>query len=169
MSYPIDTRVTMEKLTQTGVPPDQATAHTQILSDALREQDTAIMERACSKEDLKRALEPIYQSISDLTIATARLDARIDATNAQIAALTAQMMARFDAIEAKFDAKFDKVYASIETTNARIDTVYAGIETTNARIDSTAGKLKSEWITWLLALGLLQTALVGGVLLKLAQ
>ena len=151
MSYPIDTGVTMEKLTQTGVPPDQAKAHTQILSDALTEQDTAIMERACSKEDLKRALEPIYQSISDLTIATARLDARIDATNAQIAALTAQMMARFDAIE----AKFDKVYASIETTNARID--------------STAGKLKSEWITWLLALGLLQTALVGGVLLKLAQ
>ena len=165
MSYPIDTGVTMEKLTQTGVPPDQAKAHTQILSDALTEQDTAIMERACSKEDLKRALEPIYQSISDLTIATARLDARIDATNAQIAALTAQMMARFDAIE----AKFDKVYASIETTNARIDTVYAGIETTNARIDSTAGKLKSEWITWLLALGQLQTALVGGVLLKLAQ
>lgn len=151
MSYPIDTRATMEKLTQTGVPPDQAKAHTEILSDALREQDTAIMERACSKEDLKRALEPIHQAVSDLTIATARLDARIDATNAQMAALTAQMMARFDAM----DAKFDQVYASIDTTNAKID--------------STAGKLKAEWITWLLALGLLQTALAGGVLLKLAQ
>ena len=158
MSYPIDTRGIMEKLTQTGVPPDQAKAHTQILSDSLREHDEAIMERACSKEDLKLALEPIHQSISDLTITTARLDARIDATNAQLAALTAQMMARFDAI----DAKFDKVYA-------RFDGVYASIETTNARIDSTAGKLKAEWITWLLALGLLQTALVGGVLLKLAQ
>lgn len=163
MSHPIDTRLIMEKLTQSGTPPDQAKAHTQVLVDALREQDTAIMERACSKEDLRVALEPIYRAITDLTIATARLDARADATNALIASLTAQMLARFDAV----DAKFDQVYARIDSTNARIDTTNARIDSTNANIESTAGKMKSEWITWLLAFGLLQTALVGGVLLKL--
>jgi hypothetical protein len=158
MSHLIDTRLVMEKLTQSGVPPDQAKVHTQVLSDSLEEQNATLTARACSKEDLAAALGPIHRSISELTVMMARHDARIDTTNAQLAATTAQMMARFDATDAKIDSAVVRLDSKIDSTAARLD----------GKIDSTVGRLKGEWITWLLALGLLQTALVGGFLLKLS-
>lgn len=124
MSHPIDTREVMEQLTDAGVPPEQAKAHTLVLMDSLQNQRAEILSHACSKQDLREALEPIHQSITELVRTTARLEATLVSVDAKI-------------------------------------------ERTDAKIDSTVGKLKGEWITWLLAFGLLHTALVGSVLLRL--
>lgn len=47
--------------------------------------------------------------------------------------------------------------------------IRASLETLNAKIDRSAAELKAELIRWVVSVGLLQMALIAGLVLKLAH
>jgi chromosome segregation ATPase len=134
-----DTQKMVEHWESTGVPSEHARAHTAVLAEGLNALEAAIVERCASKEDLRK-LE-------------AKLDARMDRLQSQI-----------DINAADMNAKFAEVKAEFANMNAKLAEINARFAETDAKI----ANLRSELIRWMVTVGILQTALITALVLKLA-
>jgi hypothetical protein len=77
-TMPIDTQRVVDKLTERGVPVDQAKAYAFVLGDALQTHDAQINARCCTKDDLSDAVRPITASIVELQGTVRELYTKID-------------------------------------------------------------------------------------------
>ena len=74
---------------------------------------------------------------------------------------------------AKLDAKIDRVDAKVDRVDAKVDRVDARISELEQRIDikiqAAIAGLKSELILWVVSVGILQSALITGLVLKVVH
>jgi len=83
------------------------------------------------------------------------------ASKEDLARMEARIDARFDRLEGSTDARFDKVDARFEIQEQRLT---GEIALVRAAISDT----KSELMKWVVTVGILQMALIAGLVLKLA-
>lgn len=159
-SLPFDTLEMVERLEDAGVPTAQAKVQVSMLAEVIRSEDASISDRFVSKQD-------VIQELASIRTLIEKLDAK---TNTRFEMLDAKIDSKFGMLDAKIDSKFGmldgKIDANIKTLDTKID---ANIGMLDIKIDKSASDVKSELIRWVVTVGILQMALIAGLVLKLAH
>lgn len=108
---------------------------------------------------LAEAIRSEDASISDRFVSKQDVTQELASIRALIEKLNAKIDSRFEMLDAKIDAK-------IEMLDTKMN---AKIETLDIKIDKSASDVKSELIRWVVTVGILQMALIAGLVLKLAH
>ena len=142
----IDTLRFADRLKEAGFEAPHAEGMARALGDELAE-------RMLTRNDLDKALRPIYARLD-------AMDARFDGIDGKFVGVDARfraMDARFDAMDARFDA----MDAKIDAMDAKIDAMDAKIDAMDTKIDSVHRELSSKlnMLVGVMALGF--TLLVG--------
>ena len=69
--------------------------------------------------------------------------------------------------EALTEVSYTDRFASEPKVSAQFSLIRIALEKLDAKIDKTAAELRTEMIRWMITLGILQTGLISGLLLKL--
>ena len=149
----IDTLRFADRLKEAGFEAPHAEGMARALGDELAE-------RMLTRNDLDKALRPIYARLD-------AMDARFDGIDGKFVGVDARfraMDARFDAMDARFDAmdaRFDAMDAKIDAMDTKIDAMDTKIDAMDTKIDSVHRELSSKlnMLVGVMALGF--TLLVG--------
>jgi len=155
-SLPFDTLEMVERLQDAGGPSAQAKVQVSMLAEVISSENASISDRFVSKPD-------VIQELASIRALIEKLNAKIDISDAK-------SDNRFEMLDAKIDSKFGmldaKIDANIKTLDTKID---ANIGMLDIKIDKSASDVKSELIRWVVTVGILQTALIAGLVVKLAH
>lgn len=134
-----------ERLQDAGVPAGQAREHAlllcEVLHEAVHSRDEFLAENFVTRQEF------IFE-IGELKVALAKLDAKVDAVAAVLEAKIAVLAANVASLESRF-ADFEP----------HLDT----------KIKAAIAGLKTELILWVVSVGILQSALITGLVLKIVH
>lgn len=166
-SLPFDTLEMVERLQDAGVPSAQAKVQVSMLAEVISSENASISDRFVSKPDVIQELASIRALIEKLN---AKIDISDTKSDNRFEMLDAKIDSKFGMLDAKIDSKFGmldaKIDANIKTLDTKID---ANIGMLDIKIDKSASDVKSELIRWVVTVGILQTALIAGLVVKLAH
>jgi chromosome segregation ATPase len=176
-----DTQRMVERLESVGVPRAQARMHTVLLAEAISAVETTIIERCASKQDLAEGFLEMRAAIDKLD---ARVDTRLAGVDTKLAGVDTKLarvdtklaggdikLAGVDTKLARVDTKLaggDIKLAGVDTKLAGVDVKLAGVDAKIAGVDARMAELKTEMIRLVVSVGILQTALIAALVLKLA-
>lgn len=148
----IDTRKIVDQLTESGVPIEQAKAHASSIADAIQMNSTQLQANLVTKEQLQEELRPIHAAIAELRAAVAELRAAVAELRAQVAALDAKLDSKVLELNAKIDMVKMELFAMIE----------ASIQNLRREIRR---EIRRDLLLFVLPIGVLQVATLGGLML----
>jgi chaperonin cofactor prefoldin len=177
-----------EELERTGVPPEQARAHAALFA-GVRSMDAVEQKVARGLSELRIEIQQLEARVE---VRLAKMDSRIAAVEVQIAELRAWAEARLAELKAELDkgfaqvgtrfaqvdsrlaelkAELDTRFARLDVAFAHVDTRFAQVETRFAQLEARLAETKTDLIRWgitvVLSVGLLQTAFISALLVKL--
>jgi peptidoglycan hydrolase CwlO-like protein len=108
---------------------------------------------------LAEAIRSEDASISDRFVSKQDVVQELASIRALIEKLNAKIDSKIDMLDAKIDARIGMLNTKIDAEIGMLDT----------KIDKSASDVKSELIRWVVTVGILQMALIAGLVLKLAH
>lgn len=149
--FQFDTIRMVEQLTEAGVPGPQAKAQTLALNDVIKAHDGSLGGRFSNQSEMRA-------EFAALEARFAAIDSKFAIVDARFVELRADMRAEFAAVDGKFVA-MDGCFAEMRGTMAAL----------RGELRQEIAESKSELIRWVVSVGILQMALVAGLLLKLVH
>lgn len=172
-----DTVKMVKSLENAGVPVNQAQAHAALLADAIDELDASMVQRFAGKLELaheRAATRTVLEGLdAKLDVTMEKMDARLERFDAKLEGFDVKLEgldAKLDAGAAKHEAKLDLHAVKLDTKlDLGLEKLKDQMAMLDLKIDKSASEVKSDMMRWVVSVGILQIAVISGLILKFVR